>query len=111
MSTVKDGPPRSSSIRDASSPGVVGQRSHDHRIPVLSRGDRAILLLPGLVGHDHEDPVELQRATGLLGDPEMTDMDRVEGPAQNADPLGDPRHDQVSVRRATTGAKASMSAS
>jgi len=47
--------------------GTVGQRCGHHGVTVLRRAHRAVLLLPRLIRHDHQHPVESQGIADGLG--------------------------------------------
>ena len=60
-------------------------RELDHRQPVQRRRHRDAQLVRRLAGRDHEHLVEPELPPGRLGDRDVGDVDRVEGPAEDAD--------------------------
>ena len=64
----------------------VGDRRLDHRQPVGRRGDRPFsLLLPRDVGDHQDQRVQGEGVAHVDGGDQVTDVGRVEGPAEQSD--------------------------
>lgn len=77
---------------DAARLHTIGARHGrlDHGQSVGGRTDRPPALLPRSVGHHQEDPVEIERVADIDRSHEMTGVDRVERPSENAQPFDNP---------------------
>ena len=80
-------PPRSISMRLASQAVAAGDRGLDHGQAVLGRREQAAALLPRLVGHHQQHPVEAEGGPGVDGRGQVPDVDGVERPPQDTQPL------------------------
>ena len=88
VSTVKDNPSRSSSMRLASKRGIVSEGELEHVQPLLRRGlHRARLEWRNLRRHE-EELVERERFACVAGGEQMADVRRIERPAQDAEAHG-----------------------
>ena len=93
MSAVYDGPPRSSSIALGLEPLDPADRRLHHGEPVHRRRDGpGAGLLPRLVGHHQQHPVEPEGVPCLVGRHEMADVGRIERPAEHAQSLAGTLH-------------------
>ena len=91
VSTVKDGPPRSTSTRDTlkrSSPATASSHSRSARL--RARVGLGLLVRRDGDG-DQQDPVEPELLVGLLRHDQVAEVRRVERPAEEPEPRGYPR--------------------
>ena len=84
VSTVYDGPGRSSSIRLTANAGLPAIASSTIASAVAGVGDRPARLVRRDAGRDEQHALEAERLARLLGDREVADVDRVERAAEDA---------------------------
>ena len=66
-------------------PRVRRRRDHRHEVAVLGQADLAVDLLPGLTGRHEQDLIQREPVGDLAGRDQVPVVDRVEGPAHDAD--------------------------
>ena len=75
-------------MREASMPVDAVERGDDHLVPDLGRRDHPVALLPRVAGDHHEHPVEVELMAGGGRVHQVPDVHRIEGAAEDPDPLG-----------------------